>query len=167
VDWIVLEKGGLSQRYVGIQAKSQPIVRQGSGGRESALAVKQQCMSAFGYTFNWHGTTVRLDVVELWMSAPITADAIDEFSAPLDRRISVKPSEGVFSLIEQYCPKAISKIPGLAEAGYIRKMAEPDSLSIRVLGVPLNPKKHFLEPRFSKYSSLSRDRILDQRTNKV
>lgn len=167
VDWIVLEKGGLSQRYVGIQAKSQALVRQGSSGRESALAVKQQCMSAFEHTFNWHGATIRLDVVELWMSAPITTDAIDEFSAPLGRRISVKPSEGVFSLIEQYCPKAISKIPGLAEAGYIKKMAEPDSLSIRVLGVPLNPRNHFLEPKFSRYPGLSLDRILDQRTKKV
>jgi len=96
VDWIVLERSGLSQRYVGIQAKSQCIALEGSCGPGSARAVKQQCMSAFEHLFNWDGTTVRLDVVELWMSAPITANAIDEFSAPLSRRIPVKSSEGVF-----------------------------------------------------------------------
>lgn len=167
VDWIVLEKGGLSPRFVGIQVKSQPIARQGGGGRDSALATKQQCVSAFEHTFDWHGTTIRLDVVELWMSAPITADAVEEFTAPLGRKISVKPPQDIFLLIERYCPKAISKIPGLVEVGYIRDMSEPSSLPIKVLGVSLNPRKHFLDPRFSRYPSVSPDRILDQRTRKV
>jgi len=46
-------------------------------------------------------------------------------------------------------------------------MAESDPLSVKVLGVPFNPRKHFLEPKFSKYSRLSLDRIVDQRTKRV
>lgn len=168
VDWIVLEKGTLSQRYVGIQAKSQPISRQGATGKDSALAVKQQCLSAFDHTFNWSGTTVRLDVVELWMSSHITSDSIEEFNAPLGKRIPVKEAERVFSLFEQHCPRAISRIPGLAVAGYLRQMSDPEPLPIKILGVNLNPQRHFLEPRFSRHPSLSPDRIfLDPRTKKA
>lgn len=168
VDWVVLEKGGLSQRFVGIQAKSKPLTRQGDSTSESALAVKQQCLSAYDHLFNWHGNNIRLDVVELWMSGHLTSEAEAEFGAPLGpHRISVKKSDAIFLLLEKFCPRVVSKIPGLAESGYVMRMANPPPLTIRVLGVPLNPKKHFIELRFSRHPEFSLDRVFDQRTRKV
>lgn len=168
VDWIVQEKGGLSNRFVGIQAKSKNITRQGDSRSDSALSVKQQCESAYDHRFNWRGHDIRLDVVELWISAHITADAEEELLAPLSRRkIAVKRSSDIFIMIERYCPGLISRIPVLAETNYLRKFINPESLPIRLLGIPLNPKKHFLEPRFSRHPSLSPSRVFDPRLNKM
>lgn len=168
VDWIVLEHGHLSDRFVGIQAKSRQMTKQGDSQRDSALAVKQQCESAYENRFNWQGNDIRLDSVQLWISAHITADAEAEFIAPLTRhKIPVIKAENIFSLIEKYCPRMISKIPGLAEAGYVSRMADPDPLATRLLGTQLNPKKHFIEPRFSRYSELSPSRVFDQRARKM
>ena len=116
------EKGGLSSRFIGVQAKSKKITRQSSDSRsDSAINVKQQCESAYDHKFNWNGNEIRLDVVELWMSKHITEDAESEFNAPLARhKVAVKKSSEIFSLIERYCPRIIAKIPGLAEAGYIK-----------------------------------------------
>jgi hypothetical protein len=164
VDWIVQEKGGLSQRYVGIQAKSKIITTQGDTRSDSALIVKRQCEAAYEHKFNWGGNEIRLDVVELWMSAHITVDAEAEFNAPSSRhKVAVKRVTEVFSLIERFCPRLLSKIPGLAEAGYIKKMANPESLPIRIFGIHLNPRKHFLEPRFSKHPNLSIGRVFKDR----
>lgn len=168
VDWIVQEKGGLSQRYVGIQAKSRIITRQGDPKSDSALGVKLQCEAAYDHKFNWNGNEIRLDVVELWMSAHITLDAEAEFNAPSSRhKVAVKRAAEVFTLIERFCPRLVSKIPGLAEAGYIKKMANPDPLPIRIFGIHLNPRRHFLEPRFSRYPHLSFSRVFDRRSGKM
>lgn len=168
VDWIVIERGPLTDRYVGIQAKSKPITKQGDSYSDSALAIKQQCESAYDHRFNFNGSDIRIDNVELWMSTHITSDAAEEFLAPLSRhKIGVKRPDVVFSLIERYCPLMTSKIPGLAESGYIHRMANPDPLPIRIFGVPLNPQKHFLEPRFSKHPELSISRVFDKRRHRM
>jgi hypothetical protein len=168
VDWIVQEKGGLSRRYVGIQAKSRTMTRQGDAKSDSALAVKLQCEAAYDHKFNWNGNEIRLDVVELWMSAHITLDAEVEFNAPSSRhKVVVKRNAEVFKLIEHFCPRLVSKIPGLAEAGYLKRMANPEPLPIRIFGIHLNPRKHFVEPRFSQYSHLSPNRVFDRRTRKM
>lgn len=168
VDWIVQEIGGLSQRYVGVQAKAKIITRQGGSNSDSSLSVKQQCESAYEHKFNWHGNEIRLDVVELWNAAHITADAEVEFSTPFStHKIAVKTAPEIFSLIDQFCPGLVSRIPGLAETGYLRKCSEPEALSIRVLGIHLNPKKHFLEPRFSMHTDLSPSRVFDSRSKKM
>ncbi len=168
VDWIVQEKGGLSDRFVGIQAKSKAVTRQGGANTESSLTVKQQCESAFEHRFAWHGNEIWVDVVELWTSAPITADAILEFASPHSKhKISVKQASEIFSLVEQFCPGVISRIPGIVEANYLQKYLEPDALPIRILGTQLNPKKHFLEPRFSRHANVSPSRIFDSRLKKM
>ena len=168
VDWVVLEHGNLSDRFVGIQAKSRNITKQGDSRNDSALAVKLQCESAYDNLFNWHGNSIRLDSVQLWTSAQITTDAEYELSAQISKhKIHVVKAEALYSLIEKYSPHLISKIPGLAEANYVRTMANPDPLSTRLLGIQLNPKRHFLEPRFSRYSDLSPMRVFDNRSKRM
>jgi hypothetical protein len=73
----------------------------------------------------------------------------------------------VFFLIEKYCPNLVARVPGLAEAGYIYRMANPDPLPTRVLGIQLNPKKHFLEPRFSEYPEGSPGRVYNRKTKRM
>ena len=168
IDWLVTEKSPLSDRYVGIQAKSRPITKQGDSRSESALAVKYQCESAYDHRFNWNGNDIRIDNVELWMSTHITSDAVEEFHAPVSRhKIAVKRAEVVFSLIEKYCKHLLTRIPGLAETGYLHKMAHPEPLPIRILGIQLNPKLHFLEPRFSTHSEYSLARVFDKRKQQM
>jgi hypothetical protein len=168
LDWVVEELGGLSRRLVGIQAKSKPITRQGGSGADSALAVKQQCLSAFDHPVRWHGDEARIDVVELWQSGHITDDAERELSAPQQsRKIQVKKALEVFSLIDKYCPRIVASVPGLAEASYLREKSDPGPLPIRVLGTQLNPQKHFLEPRFSRHSALSPARVFDRQRKQV
>lgn len=160
IDWIVQDPSALSVRYVGIQAKSQKITLQGDYKSDSALNVKQQCESAYNHTFEYGGATIRLDNVELWTSAHITEDAEKEFAAPLSReKVTVKKAEAIFALIEIYCPNIIKRIPVLAVSGYLLREANPASLPIKVLGVQLNPKQHFIEPRFSKNSEMSPNRF--------
>ena len=168
IDWIVIERGPLSDRYVGIQAKSKAITKQGDSRSDSALAIKHQCESAYDHRFNWSGNNIRVDNVELWMSAHITADATEEFIAPASRhKIGVKKADVIFTLIEKYCKHLLSRIPGLAESGYVHKMSHPDPLPIRILGIQLNPKKHFLEPKFSKHSEYSLGRVFDKRRQRM
>jgi hypothetical protein len=168
IDWIIQEPGKFFNRLVGIQVKSRPITRQGDSRSDSSLVVKNQCESAYDNRFTWQGNDVRLDDVQLWTSSHITADAESELTAPYSKhRIPVVKSEKVFALIERFCPNLFTKIPGLAETGYILRMANPDPLPMRLFGIQLNPKKHFLEPKFSRYSELSTGRFFDRKIRKM
>lgn len=167
IDWLVMERGGLSNRYVGIQAKSRLITMQGDSKSESALSVKMQCECAYSHRFIWAGNEIRVDNVELWMSSHITADAVQEFMAPLSQhKIGVKQVDQVFTLISKHCPKLISEIPSLVEASYLKRMAHPEPLPIRIFGIQLNPEKHFMEPKLSRDSPYSPNRVFSRRKNK-
>lgn len=168
IDWIIEEYGEFANRLVGIQAKSRSITKQGNSQSDDVHKVKNQCESAYDNRFVWHGNDARLDDVQLWTSAHITSDAETELMAPYSKhKILVVKEEKVFSLIEKYCPSLVAKIPGLAEAGYISHMANPDPLQIKLLGIQLNPKKHFLEPRFSLNTNLESRLFFDSRTRKM
>ncbi|RJR31501.1 MAG: hypothetical protein C4576_31775 [Desulfobacteraceae bacterium] len=168
IDWIVVDKGGLSSRYIGIQCKSKRVTRQGDSRSDSALQVKLQCEMAYDYLFEYDGAQIRLDSVELWMSNHITSDAEEDFSAPLNRKkITVRRSPYVFSLLEEYCPRIIQRIPGLAISGFLKKQCEPEPLPIKILGCNLNPKFNFIEPQFSKNPELSPARLFQKKYGKV
>jgi hypothetical protein len=167
IDWLVQEKGALSTRWVGIQAKSVNISVDGKSGREAASQVIAQCQRAYKVYFQVDGSKVRLDNVEVWLSSHITEDAELEFNAELEsHKVTVRRANYVFSLINKYCPRLSGSIPGLSLFSYLHKFVDPMPLPIRILGCQLNPKSHFIEPRFSKNSSMSPGRVLKDKHGK-
>ena len=168
IDWIVQDKSAIGTRFLGIQAKSKNITKQGNYQSDSALTVKLQCESAYEHSFEFEGSKIRLDNVELWTSAHITEDGESAFSADFSRnRVKVKKAEQIYSLIEAYCPNIIKKIPVLAVSGYLVREANPSPMPIKILGCQLNPKIHFIEPSFSKSSEMSPSRFLKPRKGKA
>ncbi|HEY1661696.1 MAG TPA: hypothetical protein VGI03_04695 [Verrucomicrobiae bacterium] len=153
VDFLLVVNSDFGQRIIGVQAKSKEVTRAGSGSNLSALQIKQECEGAMKHEFDVQKNKARLDNIELWCSSNITEDAEKEFNASGDNlKIQVKKASQIFSLVEKFAPDLLKKIPQCALASFVRDKRNPPPKKIKLLGCELHPKKHFLEPTFSKHS---------------
>jgi hypothetical protein len=151
VDFLIVSNSDFGQRIVGIQVKSKEMTRAGGGSSISSLQVKQECEAAMAHEFEVQANKSRLDNIEVWNSSHITDDAEREFNTPggLIKVRVVRPAT-ILTLLEKYCFDLMKKVPGCALAGYINQKKNPLPNKIKLLGCSLDPKKHFLEPIFSK-----------------
>lgn len=152
VDYLLQVNSAISGSTVlGIQAKSQKIIRSSDSKDTSAVRILSECESAVKHTFEVENGRSKLDNIELWLSASITEDAENEFLAPAAQvRVKIKKAAQIAEFIEKYCPEYLRKIPDVSLALYVKKKKNPPSKSLRLLGTQLNPKDHFLSPLFSK-----------------
>jgi hypothetical protein len=151
VDFIVASSSAFGGRTItGIQVKSKAITRSESSGALSAIRIREECHSAIQHNFHFQGRETRIDLIEVWCSAAITEDAEKELNPPHTLvRVGLKKDREIFSLVEKFCPSAVSKVPQLAVTRYISESRSPSSKSIRILGCNLNAKSNFIEPYFS------------------
>jgi len=151
VDYLVASSSVFGGRTItGIQVKSKPITRSEASGSLSAIRIREECHSAVQHNFHFKGRETRIDTIEVWCSAALTEDAEKEFNPPhAIVRVGIKKDRELFTLVETYCPSAVSKVPQLAVTRYISESRNPSPKPIRILGCNLNPKAHFIEPYFS------------------
>lgn len=150
VDYILLHRSAFGSTLRGIQVKSKRITRSESSGALSAVRIREECQSAMLQEFHFQGRNVRLDIIDLWCSAPMTEDAEKEFNPPhAHNRIVIKKDRELLSLVEKYCPTLLAKVPQFAIAKYIAESRNPGPKAVRILGCNLNPSVHFIEPFFS------------------
>lgn len=160
IDYLIVERTDLQRRVVGVQVKSKRITRTGDSSSLSSISVKQECEAAMSHEFSLQGDRIRLDNLAIWTSAHITEDAEKEFQTPGGLlKIPVQKAAGVFALIRKYCPELIVKIPQCALSQYLTAKATPGPKALRLLGVPLDPKTHFLRPHLSASAPSSTSRF--------
>jgi hypothetical protein len=151
IDYLIAERTSLHRRILGVQVKSKPITRTGDGSTLSSIEIKRECEAAIMHEFVLEKDSVRLDNVALWTSARITEDAEKEFNAPGGTlKVQVMKSLEVFALLERFCHELLVKIPQCALSQYVLAKANPAPKAFKLLGIPLNPKTHFLAPELSR-----------------
>lgn len=160
VDFLVVTKTAFDTKLVGIQVKGKPLTRTGTSSSLSAVAVASECENAMKWEFSVNGTKQRLDSIAVWCSAHVTQDAEEEFTKPgLGHRITLKKPRDIFPLIDNYVPRLLASVPQLSLVKYLRASANPEPEAIRVLGCPLSPNLHFLEPSFTESTPDSLDSL--------